>query len=436
MAQIKVLQTIDYLERLHANESIDLKNVVRTTLKVAPYPYIPDSVGDQYKSLLQYIKTEFENAYPSISLELRPMNASDDFYNISTLTGWLTSDGNEYDVVEVDTILLGDLVHAGLIAPLVDTSINRSDWHVAADIAVQLNQALYGVPHIMCGFFLFTRDSKVASSTTIDHLKYALNNVSTTNYRLVGNLESSWDLPALWMDSYQKTSPSRGAVASALHDYHKDSFVTMRKLAELCNRMRGDNPCLNGTFRNNYDGPALLFANKTAEAMFGYSERLSLVLKNGFPDDHQNINVIPLPSGNSVNQQTFFIDAYVLRRNMSNEVSKAALLFTKFMATPRMQAAVVASADGPYRNRIPRYLLPVSQKAYDEPLLKQDRFYQQYFRKLTGVPYPTVGFLNTHQALQVAILEYVKSSIHIMPDIRPLPARKPKVKTERSKAKG
>ncbi|CAF2851110.1 unnamed protein product [Rotaria sp. Silwood2] len=339
------------------------------------------------------------------------MNANDNFYNRSTLTEWLTSDGNGYDVVEVDTILLGDLVNAGLIAPLVDTSINRSDWHLAASSAVQLNEALYGVPHIMCGLFLFTRDSTVASLTTIDQLTHALNNASTMDYRLVGNLDSSWDLPALWIDSYQKTFSSRYALASALHDYHRVSFVTMRKLAELCNGIRGDNPCLNGRFRDDYDGPALLFANKTAKAMFGYSERLFLVRKNGFPDDYQNINVVPLPSGYHVNQQTFFTDAYVFRPNMSIDVSKAALLFAKFMATPKMQAAVVATGDGPCHNRTPRYLLPVSQKAYDEPLLKQDRFYQQYFRTLTGVPYPTVGFFNTRQALQAAIWKYVKSSI-------------------------
>ena len=43
-----------------------------TILKVAPFPYLPDSVGDQYKNLFQFIKDEFETAYPNIRLELRP----------------------------------------------------------------------------------------------------------------------------------------------------------------------------------------------------------------------------------------------------------------------------------------------------------------------------------------------------------------------------
>jgi len=180
----------------------------------------------------------------------------------------------------------------------------------------------------------------------------------------------------------------------------------MRKLVRLCDRDGGENNCLNGVFRDNPNMTALLFAHKETAAMFGYSEQLFHVLKNGDPDDYSKIKMIPLPLGTTGNEPTFFIDAFVFRRNMSDDVLKAARSFVDFMGTPRMQAAVVGSGDSP--NAKPRYLLPMSKNAYDEPILANDRFYQQYFRNLSiGYPYPTTGFLNTRKELQAAILKYV-----------------------------
>jgi thiamine pyridinylase len=117
-------------------ENIGSNNTATTILKVAPYPYLPDSVGDQFKSLLEFIKTQFDTVHPDVSLELRPMNSNDDFYDLSTLSQWLASNGSGYDVVEIDTILLGDLVNAGLVAPQFVIPDNHSDWIPAAANAV------------------------------------------------------------------------------------------------------------------------------------------------------------------------------------------------------------------------------------------------------------------------------------------------------------
>ncbi|CAF1223146.1 unnamed protein product [Adineta steineri] len=381
--------------------------MTNTVLKVALYPYLPDSAGDNYESLLQFITVEFKKIYPNITLLLRPISFDDDFYNLDVLTKWLKSDGSGYDVVEVDTELLGDLVNAGLITPQFSLSHNHSDWHSAAATAVQFNQAVYGFPHYMCALFLFTRDDKIASANTIDQLVHALGSTTTNNYRLVGNLASSWDLPSMWISSYQNSiSSGTDEVAFALHSYSNNSFETMSKLARLCDRIGEINHCLNGTFNGtNYEMPALLFARNQTAAMFDYSERLFFILKNGSLDDYHNVKVIPLPTGKLRNQPIFFSDAFVFRRNMSEDVLEAARSFADFMGTPRMQAAVVGSGDSP--GSIPRYLLPMSISAYNEPLLANNRFYQTYFRHLTGLPYPTIGLSNTRLQLQAAILNYI-----------------------------
>ncbi|CAF4654175.1 unnamed protein product, partial [Rotaria sp. Silwood1] len=52
--------------------------------------------------------------------------------DLDVLTKWLMSDGSGYDIVEVDTTILGDLVNAGLIAPQFITSTSQADWHSVA----------------------------------------------------------------------------------------------------------------------------------------------------------------------------------------------------------------------------------------------------------------------------------------------------------------
>lgn len=388
--------------------------MVTTILKVAPFAYLPDSVGDNFRSLNTFIKNKFQEAYPSIQLVLEPMNTSNDVYNLQFLTKWLASDGSGQDVVEVDAVLLGDLVNAGLIVPQFPTPDNHSDWHPSAATAVQFNQAVYGYPHLMCGYFLFTRNSSVAAVNTIDQLTNVLGNRSTDNYRLVGNMKSDWDLPALWMNSYQSsTSPPYNSVAFALHAFRNDSFDNIGKLAKLCNRTNSENHCIDGRFAENYDEPALLFARKQSAAAFGYSERLFLIQNNTTPDDFATVKVIPLPTGSLLNQFVSFTDAYVFRRNMSTDVLNAARLFVEFMAKPEMQAAVVASGDSPRSDTIPRYLLPISKMAYNQPLLTRNSLYQNVFRNLNGLPYPTVGFYNMHEQLYNAIMNYVGPYIRI-----------------------
>ncbi|CAF3923157.1 unnamed protein product [Rotaria sp. Silwood2] len=390
--------------RMHDSEKTNL-----TDLRVAPFPYLPDSVGDQYKSLVQFITDEFQSIHPNIRLHLRPLNISDGFYAMPTLTQWLRSDDYEYDVVEVDTVVLGDLVSAGLIAPQRPRSSKRSDWHSAAATSVEFNQAVYAYPHLMCVTFLFTRDEKVAQVSTINQLIDVLGDKATVNYRLVGNLDSSWVLPSRLIHCSQDSNDSgSNSAAFALHAYEHSSFECVRKLARLCDRTGEENHCLDGTFDQKPDMPALLFANKQADAMFAYSEQLFTILKNGAPDDYNKIKMIPFPAGTLHNQPLFAVDAYVFRRNMSNEVLNAARAFVEFMATPRMQATVVASGDNTNRSSIPRYLLPISKNAYDEALLVHNRFYQGFFRNLTGFPLPNAGFLNTRKEMQRTLLKYIQ----------------------------
>ena len=328
---------------------------------------------------------------------------------MSTLAQWLAKDCSGYDVVEIDTVLLGDIVNAGLVVPQFSFPDNHFDWHPATVTSVQLNQVLYAYPHIMCATFLFTHHEQAAKATTIYQLTHVLGSKPTTNYRLVGNLDSSWVLPGRLIHSYQANSdPHSNVAAFGLHAYENISFESVRELARLCDRTNGENHCLDGPFDIDPNLPALLFTHKQAHAMFAYFEQLFFILKHGASDHYDNIKMSPFPACLLHNQPLFSIDAYVFRRNMSQDVLNAARSFVDFMARPRMQAAIVGSGDSPFPTVIPRYLLPISSNTYNVPLLANNRFYQHFFRNLSGFSLPTLGFFHSRKKLQAALLKYIK----------------------------
>jgi thiamine pyridinylase len=124
------------------NNIAHAQTVSQTTLKVALFPYIPDSAQDQYQTLLTRIEREFETENPTIDLVLNPLNPDEEgFYDLETLKQWLSNSTNEngYHIVEIDTLLLGDLVKAN-VAKTWNNPENIQDWYPVGLNAVTINR--------------------------------------------------------------------------------------------------------------------------------------------------------------------------------------------------------------------------------------------------------------------------------------------------------
>ena len=121
-------------------------------LKVALYPYLPDSCEDQYKALQDRIEGEFEALYPGIDLVLRPLNSTGSFYNMMYLEELL----DEYDIVETDSIYLGQLLEKNLLSPWAENPCDRN-WQPIPQTICNANFP-YAWPHWQCGYFLFGRN--------------------------------------------------------------------------------------------------------------------------------------------------------------------------------------------------------------------------------------------------------------------------------------
>ena len=116
-------------------------------LRVSIFPYIPDLAGDKLAGLKQFIADEFKKAYG----QRVEVETTADQYDLKKLkSSYLIDDKDAYDVMEVDTILLGELAKTDLVQALEDHFEVKTDVFTSAVHSVRysphLKSHLYGVP--------------------------------------------------------------------------------------------------------------------------------------------------------------------------------------------------------------------------------------------------------------------------------------------------
>ena len=121
-------------------------------LRVAIFPYIPDLAGDKLAGLRRFVADEFKN----VSSESIEVETDADPYDLNRLNStYLTDDRDAYDVMEVDTILLGELVKKDLLQALEDHFTVTEDIFIPCAVqslyySPDLKSHLYGVPTLVC----------------------------------------------------------------------------------------------------------------------------------------------------------------------------------------------------------------------------------------------------------------------------------------------
>ena len=81
-----------------------------TEIRVLIYPYIPDLNRDGLKQLRNYIKKEFEAQFPNVKVQVDGDPNTTDPYLLDNLKAYLGTASDAYDLVEVNTIMLGEMV--------------------------------------------------------------------------------------------------------------------------------------------------------------------------------------------------------------------------------------------------------------------------------------------------------------------------------------
>lgn len=387
----------------------------KTVLRVPLYPYIPDASGDAFKALGTRLEAEFEEAHPEVDLIINPSCFSDDFYDPATLARGLSGENNDcpYELVEVDTSLLGELVDTGAISPW-EKLPDGVAWHPAGIAGATYAGETYGVPHWLCSHFVFSRDAAVQEAATASDLVKALDDLKTPAQNMAGDMQGSWNLPALYLDAWADTyGPDKVDTALSTSTYDSGVLAGMKAFSSACDDA-GANPCVDGTYHEdeNFDLPAQRFAQQQADAMFGYSERLHTITKALGSASAAGIKISSAPLG-SGSFPMIFTDAFVMSKSCSgdSDCAAAAAAFVAYMSAASTFEWIMASGDAPEGSRVPRYLMSASLDAYATPQISGDPHYAT-IDALTreGKSFPNSNLLDKKDQMEEDILKELTSA--------------------------
>ncbi|NNB96298.1 hypothetical protein HJC10_19885 [Corallococcus exiguus] len=382
------------------SESSDPDPTPRRPLKAVLFPYIPDSAGDSFASLEQRLEADFEAAHPDIDLDV-VFDANLDVYDLDeggTLNQLLGTEASAAQVVEVDTLILGSLAAKKWIQPV---ALEAGVVHSAAEEAVRIGGANYGVPTYLCTNVVYSRTTNIRSATDSASLVRILREAAPGKRPLATNLDGSWTLPSSYIDAWADTHPG-DALASAISlPLDSPTLNAFADVVDSCSLEAGVNPCLDGSYADNTVAE-VAFAQEQANGFMGYTERLFYILQSQPSMPLPEVISVPLGAGSA---PAVFVDALVLNANCTGTCAEDARAFTSFMQDPGTRSLIAFSEDGPQGTR-PRYLLQANRAFYQQEPARSDPMYQQYETLLSGArPYPNQRFPENRKALQAALLE-------------------------------
>ena len=381
-------------------------------LKVALFPWIPDEASPE---LARHIQSAFERAHPDARLELVIDKTGSEAYTVPEsamdTSGWWgrPPEKGGAHLLEVDALLLKELAERNAIRPWRDPP-GQEDWLPAGAAAARVGAAIYGIPHWLCGHFVFSHSRRVQGARSASQLIAAVK--QTQPPRLAGEFAGSFTVPSLYLDAYADTHGNatvaeglaRATTAECLDpkipsSARKEcldgpSVDGLRKVVAACEDGRPRNPCLSaGDYPLCPDLPAKLFAAGQVGAVVGYSERL-YVIRSDDANTPVLLSSAPLGSGES---PLVFVDVFVLHRSCNGRCEQAAQQFVAFMNAADTHEWIQFHRDR--ESGVPRYLLSATRSAWQK--LDVD----PYYRTLHGLieearPYPNGGLVDQRKALR------------------------------------
>ena len=308
-------------------------------LRVAIFPYIPDVANDKLEGLKRFIVDEFKKQ----TGEQVEIFTDADPYNLKYFRSKYLGDGPDaYDVMEVDTILLGEIVKTGNLQPLDDHfTVTEEEYAPSAVHSVTSSSRLYGVPTLQCASFLMELVDKDHHPTTpllkdwssFDQLKKVLDQAEDQGHKilLAGDFRGSWGLPMLYLDGYVDDHDGKGALEGTDGPLDGDLIKDIGEFIDFGKQQSGKNPGSDGTFHDHHDKLVHEAVDSKHILMYAYSENMGETLQKAIKKDRQKhtLAIVSPPLGDS-NHLLTYTDAAVVNKHRFADTKKAAVI-TKFV---------------------------------------------------------------------------------------------------------
>jgi thiamine pyridinylase len=350
-------------------ESIAEQTRMRRELRAAMYPYIPLKASVYWK-----VESAFEEEFPAINLKY--VDLGYDYYGGELEQALQNA---LIDVAEVDTILLEKLASEGLITPLDESSLLPApEAFLEFSLeAARFNGDLYGVPHWICGNFLFydlddPEAWRFETCDTLLELEMIIGKPTSFDASVLLDMRGSSTLGEKYIDAVVDKYPVREeALKYATTDsVDEDALEALNRLF----RMTPGGLC-DSEHHHEYTGfYARSFSRKQARVMIGYSERLHFVIdeyfygiREGLPSRGRNqgkgIGVVSAPLSDRGSQHLAWVDILSCRSGMDAQTAADAEAFVSFLASLPVNKEILI----PEWGEAPVYLLPARKSLYTDP---------------------------------------------------------------------
>ena len=387
-------------------------------LRVSIFPYIPDLAKDGLESLKQFIARTFKKQ-TGIEVEVR---SDADPYDLNLLkSSYLSSSPTEsYDVMELDTIILGELVKSGKVKK-IDKVFDAAHLQRLTDPlfswclhSAKVKGDLYGVPTLQCASFLVElvsvgHDPKVPllkDWPSFSELKTTLNRQEKSGHHILiaGDFRGSWGLPMFYLEAYVdehgKDSIHEGVDAPVNDPQIIQNLKDFTDLGEV----DGKNPDTDGTF---HEKPELLVhevIDSQHILMYAYSESVGEPL-HAAADKKLAKKVLKIvsPPLESHNFLLTYTDALVVS-NFSDQLENAKK-FIEFYTSLDIRAAIAFGRDLPPSVKFPRYVLPARTDFFTETGAINDQCYREFHAALKkhSIPAPNHDVYERKDELQKSL---------------------------------
>lgn len=367
---------------------------IRRPLRVALYPYVPERAEMYWK-----VEQEFEDAYPAIDLHFVDLSAS---YYSGQLDEALTQ--GKADVFEVDTVFLHDLVSKMLLEELPGSMLPPDMFLGVAANAARLDGKVYGIPHWVCGNFLFFRKDdpeagRFRKLTSLDGLERLIGRPQSQEQSVLSDLRGSSTLGDKYLDALLDTykTPTEALKHIDPEMLDQSAVGALNRLYALCPGGLCDSE-KHHEFGQFY---ARQFAERRCRAIVGYSELLHFTVQhylNGVREDQpgvgkigfvwndtmstydavgaDDIDAVPAMLSDSGMTMLSWVDILSVRNGISEQVKKDAYDFILFFSSSDRTVTFLI----PEYGHAPRYLLPAHRAVYANPkLLKTAPLYQTFY---------------------------------------------------------
>ncbi|MDE1464143.1 extracellular solute-binding protein [Spartinivicinus poritis] len=344
-----------------------------TKLRVALYPYVPNRLA-----LFQKIEAIFESRNPNINLELVDNSTwLWDYYS-----GGLQA--TKADVYEVDTILLSDLIEAGKIA---EVKLPSAPFTKEAIEAVTRNGKVYGVPHWLCGNFLFYKkdDKEVKNASTWSELNNVLN---SRNESILVDFKGQSTLGEWYLTALSATY-GLGKSQQIIMDANKLDQQGVDKLKQI---LKSCPPgyCRNDDLHDRAGYYSRAFMSGKASAYVGYSESIHYGIQYYMNNctstsgclsvDNIAVRSLPSFSGSTAIEGVGWVDALTIDASIPPHKKAIAKKFIAFMISDTAYKTVLE----PEWGEAPKYLIPAKKGVQLDKTPLYSAFYSAHSSRKTG----------------------------------------------------